>query len=177
MMERFFRRLKQIVVRVAFLYALLVALLCKVASIWLNGMVSLDENPVADAKCRLAASVLLKSQPRSNWLSSANQSAKSTAEPVVTPWFGLCPKTESQSTIQRRERLLSEPSTMLSKTNLTLTMFDVTFWSKAQSSKPTKGVFELLLVLEKTVLSTAFFLTEIVPQGSSHSRPSEQMVN
>ncbi|MFQ3317303.1 MAG: hypothetical protein ACI8T6_000730 [Candidatus Poseidoniaceae archaeon] len=172
-----YRLSKPNVIRVAFLYALLVALDCKVASLWLNGMVSLDVNLVADAKFRLAASVLLKSLLRSKWLSLENQSVRFTAELVETPWFASCPKTEFQSTTQRRGRQPSEPSTMSLKTNQTRTMFDETSSLKAQLSKLTKVEFELLPDLARTALSTAYSLIEVVPQGSSHPRSSVQMVN
>ena len=137
-------------IRVAFLYALLVDWLCKVASLWLNGMVSLDENPVADAKYRLAASVLLKSPPRSKWLLSENQSARFTAEQAETHWFVSCQKTEYQSIIQRRERPLSEPSTTSSRTSQIRTTSDEISWSRVQLSKLIKAVFELHLDLAKT---------------------------
>jgi hypothetical protein len=82
-----YRLLIRNAIRVAFLYALLVDWLCKVTSLWLNGMVSLDENQVADAKFRLAASVLPKSPQRSKWLLLENQSERFTAEQVETHWF------------------------------------------------------------------------------------------
>ena len=71
--------------RVAFIYALFVALFRKVVSLWHNGTVSLDENPVVDEKFRHAASVLRKFLPRSKWLLLVSQSARFTAEQVVTP--------------------------------------------------------------------------------------------
>ena len=73
--------------RVAFIYALFVALPCKVVYLWHNGTVSLDENPVADAKFRHAASVLRKFPPRSKWHLLVLQSARFTAEPVATRSF------------------------------------------------------------------------------------------
>jgi hypothetical protein len=80
-----FRDFGKVCLRVAFIYALFVALFRKVVSLWHNGTVSLDENPVADAKFRHAASALRKFLPRSKWHLLAHLSARFTAAPVATP--------------------------------------------------------------------------------------------